>query len=59
MKGAAESALLSIVEEANWTKENPTFEVVILRPGTVLAGKGDQIGTVLTEAVVTSISVEK
>ena len=59
IKGTAERALLSVAEHSQEIGGHPSFEVVCLRPGGVLAGSSDSMTTVLTEAIVPSIAVDR
>lgn len=58
IKGAAEKGLFEVADNAAEVKGKKCFEVVCLRAGTVI-GKGDAIGTILTEAVSPSIAVDR
>lgn len=58
MKGAAEKALFEVADQSAEVGGKRCFEVVALRPGTVI-GKGDAIGTIMTEAVSSSIAVDR
>lgn len=59
IKGAAERALFTTVEHAEERDGHKCFEVVALRPGGVLKGSSDGMSTIITEAVIPSIAVER
>jgi len=59
IKGAAERALLSVADNSAEVGGHHCFEVVCLRPGGVLAGSSDSMTTVITEAIVPSIAVDR
>lgn len=58
IKGSAEKGLFEIADHSDEIEGKRCFEVISLRPGSVLA-KGDATTTLLTEAVVPAISVDK
>lgn len=58
LKGAAEKGLLDVVEHAEEVQGHKCFEVIALRAGSVI-GRGDAIGTLLWEATVPSIAVDR
>ncbi|KAF2720550.1 hypothetical protein K431DRAFT_285664 [Polychaeton citri CBS 116435] len=57
-KGAAEKGLFDVADHSQEIEGKKCFEVVALRPGTVLAG-GDAISTIMREGVSTSIAVNR
>lgn len=57
IKGAAEKAICAVAEGCEEVEGHRCFEVVCLRPGGVLSGSGEDVGALLTEAVVPSIAV--
>ncbi|CAK3831012.1 Hypothetical predicted protein [Lecanosticta acicola] len=61
IKGAAEKALFAIADGSEEKGEGAhrCFEVIALRPGGVLKSGGDSVSTLLTEAVVPSIAVDR
>lgn len=58
IKGAAEKGLFDVVEHSEEIQGHKCFEVIALRPGQVIA-RGDAIGTLLWEATVPSIAVDR
>lgn len=58
IKGAAEKALFDVADNCEKVQGKKCFEVVALRPGTVIS-KGDAISTIMTEAVSPSIAVDR
>ena len=58
MKGAAEKGIFDIADNSELIEGKRCFEVIALRPGGVLAG-GDAIGTLLSEAVMPYIAVDR
>jgi hypothetical protein len=59
IKGAAERAIFSTARNAEERDGHKCFEVISLRPGNVLRGTSDGMGTVLTEAIIPSIVVDR
>ena len=58
IKGAAEKGIFDIADNSDEIKGKRCFEVIALRPGTVLAG-GDAVGTLLSESVSPCIAVDR
>ncbi|SMR56908.1 unnamed protein product [Zymoseptoria tritici ST99CH_1E4] len=59
IKGAAEKGLFETVQSAGEVEGHKCFEVIALRPGRVLAGSADNMGTVISEAIMPCISVDR
>ncbi|KAK5116759.1 hypothetical protein LTR62_007433 [Meristemomyces frigidus] len=58
MKGAAEKGLFDVADHSETIQGHKCFESIVLRPGQVIKA-GDAIGTILWEATVPSISVDR
>lgn len=58
IKGAAEKGLFDVANDSETIQGHKCFEVISLRPGQVIT-KGDAIGTILWEATVPSIAVDR
>lgn len=58
IKGTAEKGLFDIADASQEIQGHKCFQVIALRPGQVIAG-GDAIGTLLWEATVPSIAVDR
>ncbi|KAK3117537.1 hypothetical protein LTR53_000963 [Teratosphaeriaceae sp. CCFEE 6253] len=58
MKGAAEKAIFDIADSSETVQGHKCFEAIALRPGQVIA-RGDDTSTLLWEATVTSIAVDR
>jgi hypothetical protein len=59
IKGAAEKGLFEAVQGAEEVGGHKCFEVISLRPGRVLAGSADNMTTVIGEAFMPCISVDR
>jgi hypothetical protein len=59
IKGAAEKGLAEVVHSAEELSGHKCFEVISLRPGRVLAGSADDMSTVIGEAFMPCISVNR
>ena len=58
IKGAAEKGLFDIADNSELISNKRCFEVIALRPGTVLSG-GDAVSTLLSEAVAPVVAVDR
>lgn len=59
LKGAAEKAIFSAADDSEERGEHKCFEAIALRPGGVLAGKREAMGTIITQAVIPSVTCEQ
>ncbi|KAF7189263.1 Leucinostatins biosynthesis cluster protein T [Pseudocercospora fuligena] len=59
IKGAAEKAIFGVVANAEEKGGYKCFEAIALRPGGVLKGHSDATTTLITEAVISSIAVDR
>lgn len=56
LKGAAEKAIFATADESEEKEGHRCFEAIALRPGGILAGSSEAMGTIITQAIIPSVT---